>query len=451
MSELPKGWIEDRLVNYLVAVPTGVANYEGEKEYYSTGSVNNGIAIPEGNFTFDNKPSRANRIVQKGDLLQARMKATNKALLVDDSLSNSLFSTGFIQLRIPEHKYDVKLAFYYLKSDCFLQQRDDLATGSTQEALTDKGLKQIMLPIPPFHEQKKIVEKLEILLSQIKKVNERLEKIPTILKRLRQSVLSSACSGKLTAAWREANVCTENNILNEVNNFYKNASKKDKKEIDEFQKFAHLNAGIEDSKWIKCNIGAIGKVCNGSTPSTKEPSYWNGSIPWVSSGEVNNNIINDTERKISEHGYDNASVKMLKKGTVLIAMIGEGKTRGQTAILNIDATINQNIAAVDLSHNMISSKYIWYWFQLCYQQNREVGNGSGPKALNCQRVRELELMLPPLHEQEEIVRRVDKLFALADKIELRYRNAKVQLARAENAIYAKAFRGELVKPQGTMK
>jgi type I restriction enzyme S subunit len=82
-------------------------------------------------------------------------------------------------------------------------------------------------------------------------------------------------------------------------------------------------------------------------------------------------------------------------------MIGEGKTRGQSAILDIEACINQNVAAVVIDHGLIEARYLWYWFQGRYDANREVGSGSGPQALNCERVRELSFNLPPLEEQRK--------------------------------------------------
>jgi type I restriction enzyme S subunit len=127
-----------------------------------------------------------------------------------------------------------------------------------------------------------------------------------------------------------------------------------------------------------------------------------------------------------------------------MAMIGEGKTRGQSAILDIDACINQNIAGVVPVGGILNSKYLWFWFRREYKNTRTKGNGSGPKALNCERVRELEINLPPLAEQTEIVRRVEALFALADRIEAHCTAARTQAQRLTPLVLAKAFRGELV-------
>jgi type I restriction enzyme S subunit len=203
------------------------------------------------------------------------------------------------------------------------------------------------------------------------------------------------------------------------------------------------NIDIPNS-WLMCHINHIGNVHNGSTPSRKCTEYWEGNIPWVSSGEVSNNIITKTREHITDLGYKNSSVRMLPAGTVLLAMIGEGKTRCQTSILNIEGTINQNVAAIVIDHGLVLSKYLWYWFQYQYEFNRNVGSGSGPKALNCQRVKELNFILPPLEEQQEIVCRVEALFKKADAIEQRYLKAKAYIDKLTQSILAKAFRGELV-------
>ena len=194
----------------------------------------------------------------------------------------------------------------------------------------------------------------------------------------------------------------------------------------------------------------MGTVVNGSTPSRKEASYWGGEIPWVSSGEVRNNAITQTREHITDGGHASCSVRLLQPGTVLLAMIGEGRTRGQSAILKIAATINQNIAAVLPNQEALDSEYLWRWLQSRYESTRGCGSGSGPQALNCRRVRELPLCLPPLPEQHAIVRRVEQLFALADSIEKQAAAGTVRVEKLTQAILAKAFRGELVPTEAAL-
>lgn len=343
-----------------------------------------------------------------------------------------------------------KYLFYALQA----VGKSTIITGSAQPQVTINNAVNLEISLASLNEQRRIVAKLEKLLHRVDACKERLNKIPAILKRFRQSVLAAACSGRLTEDWRKKNPDVEPSrvLLEKIKN-NRLASVQTKNERNKIIKF--YDEGKERLKqkdnevdlpetWAFCEINNLGDVCNGSTPSRKKSEYWSGNIPWISSGEVRNNVITETREAITEEGYKNSSVRLLPVGTVLLAMIGEGKTRGQTAILNIEATINQNIAAIILNHGLISSKYLWYWFQLQYEITRQVGSGSGPQALNCQRVRELPFHLPPLPEQHEIVRRVNALFKKADEIEVRYKKAKAFVDKMTQSILAKAFRGELV-------
>ncbi len=203
MSEtLPKGWCIERLLEIVTSVKTGVPEFKGEKKYYSTGSIQGKKFIPEGIFSYKNRPSRANRIAIKDDVFQARMKETEKGLIADDKLSEQLFSTGFLQLRPYGETYSSKLLYYYIISPGFLNQKDEHATGSTQEALTDNNAVNLTIPLPPLNEQKRIVARLDKIIPRIDAVKERLDKVPAIVKRFRQSVLTAAVTGKLTEKWR---------------------------------------------------------------------------------------------------------------------------------------------------------------------------------------------------------------------------------------------------------
>ena len=193
-NNLPEGWEIKNLVECIPIVKTGVREYKGEKPYYSTGAVVNDSISPEGHYSFKKKPSRANRLVVKSDVVQARMRGTTKALLINEKLDGSLFSTGFLQFRPSEHNYNSKLFYHYLCSDLFLKQRDEFASGSTQIALTDKGASHINLVIPPPEQQKRIADKLDSLIAKVKDAQSRLDKIPLILKRLRQALVENTFS-----------------------------------------------------------------------------------------------------------------------------------------------------------------------------------------------------------------------------------------------------------------
>ncbi|MGZ3382969.1 MAG: restriction endonuclease subunit S, partial [Isosphaeraceae bacterium] len=107
--------------------------------------------------------------------------------------------------------------------------------------------------------------------------------------------------------------------------------------------------------WVWATIGQLFDVFVGATPSRGNPGFWNGDIPWVSSGEVAFGRIRDTREKITNEGLGNPQTRLHPAGTVMLAMIGEGKTRGQAAILDIPAAHNQNCASIRVSDTEISS------------------------------------------------------------------------------------------------
>jgi type I restriction enzyme S subunit len=125
-------------------------------------------------------------------------------------------------------------------------------------------------------------------------------------------------------------------------------------------------------------------------------------------------------------------------------MIGEGKTRGQSAILDIDACTNQNVAGLVFDTDDIFPDYIWCWALSEYERNRAVGRGGAQPALNAAKVRGLLLPLPPLQEQVEIVHRINGLFAFSGKVEQKVQAAYRRTEKLAQSILAKAFRGELV-------
>ena len=321
-----------------------------------------------------------------------------------------------------------------------------MGTGTTVKGIRLEDIHGLEVSLAPSLEQTRIANQLDTLLTRIKACNDRFDAIPALLKRFRQTVLDAATTGKLTDDWRKDKL-DQVTVEEVVAARLAVAGARPTKAASEFFADHHPampQKGALPGTWLSTHIGMVGTVSNGSTPSRQEPLYWGSGIPWVSSGEVANGVIRQTREQITNDGFNNSSVRLLPRGTVLMAMIGEGKTRGQSAILDIDACINQNIAGVVPVDGILDSKYLWFWFRREYENTRTKGNGSGPKALNCERVRELEINLPPLVEQTEIIRRVEALFTLADRIETRRTAARSQAQRLTPLVLAKAFRGELV-------
>ena len=129
----------------------------------------------------------------------------------------------------------------------------------------------------------------------------------------------------------------------------------------------------------------------------------------------------------------------------MLAMIGQGRTRGQVAISDIPACHNQNTAALRVPQEFVIPDYLYHYLTQQYEETRRIGGGNNQKALNKRVVQSMDFPLPPFEEQTEIVRRVDQLFAHADRIEQQVNNALARVNSLTQSILAKAFRGELTE------
>jgi type I restriction enzyme S subunit len=306
--------------------------------------------------------------------------------------------------------------------------------GSAQGGITQEFASGTYVVVAPRAVQDLVASVLETVDGKRTTAQSRLASTLRSVERFRQAVLIAACAGRLTADWRidhdlpaTSDRLAELRARGEVSVQPPNA--------DEL--------GELPSTWAWASLGEVGRVQLGGTPSRKNASYWNGGVPWVSSGEVANCRIAHTRETITDTGLANSSAKLYPAGTVLIAMIGEGKTRGQAAILDIEASTNQNAAGIVSDTEFVSPEYVWRWALAQYEVTRAVGRGGNQPALNKQKVGELSIPIPPLDEQREIVLRVDQLLALADSLEQRIGLASRRVERSSQSILAKAFRGEL--------
>lgn len=192
-------------------------------------------------------------------------------------------------------------------------------------------------------------------------------------------------------------------------------------------------------EWNKVNIGSKFEIKTGATPSRKENTYWeNGTIPWVKTTELKEVIINETEEYITQDGYDNSSVNLLPKETLLIAMYGQGKTRGMTGKLGIEATTNQACAAI-LPNSEENMDFVWYQLKLSYEDLRSLGRGGSQPNLNTNLIKSYELIFPPMKLQNQFVDFVNQV----DKLKAQMETSLKELEDNFNSLMQRAFKGEL--------
>lgn len=156
-----------------------------------------------------------------------------------------------------------------------------------------------------------------------------------------------------------------------------------------------------DGAWSNSKIDDIAVVTSGGTPSRSNLTFWDGNIPWVTTSLVDFNIIQSAEEFITQKGLDNSSAKLFPKNTILMAMYGQGITRGKVAILGIDATTNQACAAIKLQSNY-DTQFIFQNLMSRYEEIRDLSNDGGQKNLSAGIIKEIEVNYPEKREQIKI-------------------------------------------------
>lgn len=346
---------------------------------------------------------------KNGDVIFAKVTPcfeNGKAALVE-GMPNGIGagSSEFFVLRPSSHKVSAKYLLALVKSRGFMREGAENMTGAVGlRRVPKKFVESYPVLVPPAAEQTRIAEKLDELLVQVDTLKARIDAIPALLKRFRQSVLAAAVSGRLTEEWR-------------------------------------MNA----SAWSDTTIGQVCSVATGKTPKRDTPGYWdNGDIPWLTSALTGSDFCSEAEQFVTAFAVKDCALKVFQPGTLLMAMYGEGKTRGQVTELKIAATCNQACAALVVDESLARKAFVKIRLQENYEEIRKQAVGGAQPNLNLNKVREITISLPSLPEQTEIVRRVEQLFAFTDQLEAKVAAAKSRIDHLTQSILAKAFRGELV-------
>jgi type I restriction enzyme S subunit len=199
---------------------------------------------------------------------------------------------------------------------------------------------------------------------------------------------------------------------------------------------------ILNKDWAERKLGEVCFTTSGGTPSRRNKSYYEGKIPWVKSGELNNNIILDSEEHITEEALKKSSAKIFPKGTLLFALYGA--TIGKMATLGIEAASNQAVCGIYKS-DIFNSRYLYNY--LFFQKNYLIRQGIGGAQPNISQtiLKKLNIPIAPLVEQQAIVKKLDEFFSSLDSGIADLKKAQDQLVIYRQAVLKKAFEGELTK------
>lgn len=163
-----------------------------------------------------------------------------------------------------------------------------------------------------------------------------------------------------------------------------------------------LMQSLFNGNWPYKKINEIATVLTGGTPRTSIKEFWNGSINWMSSGEINLRRVKNTEKKITQKGLDGSNATILPTGTVMVALAGQGKTRGKVAILEIETTCNQSLAGIITDKELIFNEFLFYNLENRYQELRNISGGEGRTGLNLKLIKNFKIPVPPLNLQKKI-------------------------------------------------
>ncbi|WP_300522751.1 restriction endonuclease subunit S [Alcanivorax sp.] len=357
---------------------------------------------------------------KEGDVLYGKLRPyLNKVVVAD---RDGVCSTEIIPLDAEPFVFN-RYLFYWLKTRDFLNYVNDVSYGVNMPRLGTKDGVAAPFVLAPLAEQKAIAEKLDTLLAQVENTKARLEGIPKILKRFRQSVLAAAVSGKLTEDWRGTKAIS-------------------------FQQ-PPITIGRENEEvpegWAWNDLVDLAKLESGHTPRKSRTDYWeNGDVPWISLQDIraaHGSVIEKTKFMPNMKGIENSSARILPKGTVCFS---RDISVGYTTIMGCEMATTQHFVNWICSPDL-NNYYLMYAFMAAKDHLTISGQGSTVKTIYMPACKKFRLITPPLDEQTEIVRRVDQLFAYADTIETQVNNALDRVNNLTQSILAKAFRGELTE------
>jgi type I restriction enzyme S subunit len=390
---------------------------------------------------------------QPGDVLYGRLRPyLNKVLVVD---FEGLCSSEFIVLPLDD-SFDPRYLACYLSNNEFIAFANQLNQGDRPRVHFDQ-ISEHEIPLPPPSEQQRIVAKLQQLSERVETCQQRLAKIPALLKRFRQSVLTAACSGRLTADWREedsdtqsASDCLQAHAKRTVRRERNTRRMKPARGLtllDYSEEIPTTWAWFKVRELVE--LGAIIDVQDGNHGELypRAHDFGDVGVPYISAEHV----INDRVQISSAPRLKREKAKELRIGFAKAndVILTHNATVGRVGILppdSPDVVLSTSTTYYRVDEAVLLSLYLASFLRSRYFQSQleTLMEQTTRNQVSVTKQVELGIALPPLPEQQEIVRRVEKLFKLADQIEARFAEAQKRIDSIGQSVLAKAFRGELV-------
>jgi type I restriction enzyme S subunit len=421
VSELPKGWVKTKIGDVTTVVAGGTPKAGDKSNFAERGK---GIAwlTPADLSKYGKKSishgsrdlspqglkSSSAKLMPKGTILFSSRAPIGYTVIAENEIATN---QGFKNFVLPKG-LNSSYTYYYLKSIKHIAE--SMGTGTTFKELSGAVAKTLPFVLAPTNEQIRIADKLDSMLAKVDAAQGRLDKIPNILKRFRQSVLAAATSGELTKEWREAK---EANI----------------------------------DKW---EVLRLEDVCNSVTDGDHQaPPKAETGVPFLVISNVNKGVVDldKASRWVPQSYFDSLKdIRKPLKGDILYTVTG---SYGIPVKVHDDTEFcfQRHIAILKPNHSLVDKEYLFHFLSSsnAFEQATKHATGTAQKTLPLRGLRGFEVAVPSMDEQKEIVRRVGAVFNMADTVVKQYLEAKTRTNRLTQSILAKAFRGELIPQDPT--
>jgi type I restriction enzyme S subunit len=278
---------------------------------------------------------------------------------------------------------------------------DGLVTGTTRLKLTQAAMRQIRVPVASWHVMEQRVAEIEKQFSRLDEAVANLKRVKANLKRYKAAVLEAAVKGRIGVEGAASN--------------------------------DDLPTG-----WQWRSVGELATVGTGATPArSNEAFYRGGAIPWITSSAVNEPFVDAADQFVTDEALRKTNLTLYPPGTLLVAMYGEGKTRGKCSELRIAATTNQALAA--LQADPAVRPWLKLFLEHNYNNTRRIASGGVQPNLNLGLIRAIRLPLAPASEQHRIVTEVDRRLSLARAVNDEADAALTRVELLKNAVLARQF------------
>ena len=339
--------------------------------------------------------------VQPNDIIVSCAGTIGETYVLPENIQEGIINQALMLIRL--YYRDIE-RFYLLYFDFILKEeayKESKGTAIKNIPPFDV-LKNFYIPIPPIEEQQRILKEVDRWMLLVDSIDSNKEHLESIIKQAKRKILDLAIHGKLVP--QDPNDEPALELLKRIN---------PDAEIT-CDNGHYLNLPFEvPQNWSWTTLGKIGRWQSGSTPSRLNKDYYNGNIPWLKTGDLNDGYITHIPEYITEKALNETSVKLNPAGSVLIAMYGA--TIGKIGILTYPATTNQACCACE-TFNVIDKEFLFFFLLSHRDEFIKMGGGGAQPNISKEKILNTYIPLPPFMEQKRIVSAVRKAFVQLDTI-----------------------------------